>query len=116
MITLMSWGHKYGNPPANFKFDVSYFKNPWRDKEARHSDRETIISFMERQEGVNKFINNLVQMLGDLNEQFEEEEIKVAICCSAGEYRSPAIVELIGKELLKRKIKYAVSHSKESLI
>ncbi|OGZ74021.1 MAG: hypothetical protein A2832_02360 [Candidatus Zambryskibacteria bacterium RIFCSPHIGHO2_01_FULL_44_22b] len=116
MITLMSWGHKYGNPPANFKFDVSYFKNPWREKETRYSNRETIISFMEQQEGVNKFINNLVQMLVDLNEQFEEEEVKVAICCSAGEYRSPAIVELIGKELSKRKVKCVINHSKESLI
>jgi len=116
MITLMSWGHKYGTPPANFKFDVSYFKNPWRDKETRNSDKKTIISFMERQKGVNKFVLNLVQMLLDLNEQFKEEEIKVAICCSAGEYRSPAIVELIGKELSKRKVKYVINHSKESLL
>lgn len=116
MITLMSWGHKYGSPPANFKFDVSYFKNPWRDKETRHSDKKTIISFMKQQKGVDKFTDNLVQMLVDLNEQFGEEEIKIAICCSAGEYRSPAIVELIGKELSKRKIKYAINHSKESLL
>ena len=71
---------------------------------------------MKQQKGVDKFTDNLVQMLVDLNEQFGEEEIKIAICCSAGEYRSPAIVELIGKELSKRKIKYAINHSKESLL
>ena len=121
MITLMSWGHKYGNPPANFKFDVSYFKNPWREKEIKNCQdkserKKKIIKFMKNQEGVETIIVHISEVIAFYSLLFPDEHICVAICCSAGEFRSPAIVELIGKELSKRKIKYDINHSKESLI
>ena len=49
MIYLLSWGFKFGRPPANFAFDVSYFKNPWREKELRNGKEEDIIEFMKKQ-------------------------------------------------------------------
>lgn len=121
MITLMSWGHKYGNPPANFKFDVSYFKNPWREKEIRdckdkYKRKQKIIEFMKNQEGVETIIVHISGMIALYGLLFPGENMSVAICCSAGEFRSPAIVELVGKELSKRKVRYVISHSKESLI
>ena len=121
MITLMSWGHKYGSPPANFKFDVSYFKNPWREKEIRtlqgkDKRKKKIIDFMKNQEGVETIVAHISGVVALYNQLFPDENICVAICCSAGEFRSPAIVELIGKELSKRKVEYVISHSKESLI
>lgn len=121
MITLMSWGHKYGNPPANFKFDVSYFKNPWREKEIRncqdkYEKKKKIIEFMKNQEGVETTVAHISEMIALYGLLFQDEDMRVAICCSAGEFRSPAIVELIGKELSKRKVKYVISPSKESLI
>jgi UPF0042 nucleotide-binding protein len=117
----MSWGHKYGNPPANFKFDVSYFKNPWREKEIKdHQDRnerkKKIIEFMKNQEGVETIVVQVSGVIALYDLLFPNENISVAICCSAGEFRSPAIVELIGKELSKRKVKYTINHSKESLL
>lgn len=117
----MSWGHKYGNPPANFKFDVSYFKNPWREKAIRDCPnkderKKKIIEFMKNQEGVETAVVHISEIIALYNLLFPEENIRVAICCSAGEFRSPAIIELIGKELSKRKIKCVINHSKESLI
>ena len=121
MITLMSWGHKYGYPPANFKFDVSYFKNPWREKEIRDCQdkderNKKIIEFMKNQKGAETIVINISEVIALYSLLFPDEHICVAICCSAGEFRSPAIVELIGKELSKRKVKYVISHSKESLL
>ena len=121
MVTLMSWGHKYGNPPANFKFDVSYFKNPWREKEIRDCQdkdkrREKVVEFMENQEGVASVIAHISEVIALYDLLFPDENICVAMCCSAGEFRSPAMVEMIGKELSKRKVKFAINHSKESLI
>src|SRR3989344_2762545 len=121
MITLISWGHKYGNPPANFKFDVSYFKNPWREKEIRDCQdkderKKKIMDFMKNQEGVEITVVNIAALIAFYDSLFPGENMYVAICCSAGEFRSPAIVELIGNELSKRKVKYAISHSRESLI
>ena len=117
----MSWGHKYGTPPANFKFDVSYFKNPWREKEIRDCQdkderKKKIIEFMKNQEGVESIVVHISEVIALYNVLFPNENMYVAICCSAGEFRSPAIVELIGKELSKKGVKYAVNHSKESLI
>ena len=121
MITLMSWGHKYGSPPANFKFDVSYFKNPWREEEIRDcQDKEDrkkkIIKFMKNQKGVETVVSQISEVIALYNLLFPDENICVAMCCSAGEFRSPAIVELIGEELSKRKVKYVINQSKESLL
>ena len=121
MITLMSWGHKYGNPPANFKFDVSYFKNPWREKEIKDCPdkderKKKIIEFMKSQEGVESTVTHISGVVALYSSLFPDEHICVAICCSAGEFRSPAIVELIGQELSKKKVQYEISHSSESLL
>ena len=117
----MSWGHKYGNPHANFKFDVSYFKNPWREKDIREDQdrdkrKEKVIEFMRNQDGVEAMVTCISEVIALYERLFSDENLRVAICCSAGEFRSPAIVELIGKELSKKKIKYIISHSKESLM
>ena len=121
MITIMSWGHKYGTPPANFKFDVSYFKNPWREQEIRDCQdkderKKKIIEFMKNQEGVETAVGHISEVIALYDLLFPDENMRVAMCCSAGEFRSPAIVELIGKELSKRKVKYIISQSKESLL
>ena len=121
MITLMSWGHKYGYPPANFKFDVSYFKNPWREKEIRNIQnkgrrKKKIIEFMKNQEGVGAVVTHISEVITLYDLLFPDEHICVAICCSAGEFRSPAIVELVGQELSKKKVQYEISHSSESLL
>ena len=117
----MSWGHKYGTPPANFKFDVSYFKNPWREQEIKDCPdkderRGKIIEFMKNQEGAESLVAHISGVIALYSTLFPDEHICVAICCSAGEFRSPAIVELIGEKLSKKGVKYAISHSKESLI
>ena len=117
----MSWGHKYGHPPANFKFDVSYFKNPWREKEIRDCQdkkkrKKKIIEFMKNQEGVETIVTKVSEVIALYNTLFPNENMCVAMCCSAGEFRSPAIVELIGKELSKRKVKHTINHNKESQI
>jgi RNase adaptor protein for sRNA GlmZ degradation len=45
----MSHGFKFGAPKANFVFDVSYFKNPWREERLRNGSREDIMNFMHEQ-------------------------------------------------------------------
>jgi len=119
MITISSHGFKYGRPEANYFFDVSYFKNPWRvDKIRFEKDKEKrkkmILEYMEDQKECDSFINVVGLFLKVLNQSFPEENIKVAFCCSAGEYRSPAIAELVAKELKEFKVKTIINHSKES--
>ena len=119
MITLMSWGNKFGSPPANFKFDVSYFKNPWRDENIRNEkDRmvrsEMAMKFMRSQEGVVEFIEGVSYIISNINSKFQDENIVVALCCSAGEYRSPAMVMLLNDALNRLKINNIIKVSLES--
>ena len=101
MITLKSYGFKFGRPEANVVFDASYFKNPWRDEAIRSSafKKDKVLKFMLEQEGVHEFCEKVRDLIMEYNKLFPDENIQVAVCCSAGEYRSPAIVELVAKML-----------------
>ena len=119
MITLKSHGHKFSSPECNFKFDVSFFLNPWRDKKIRdEQDKEKrkklIMKFMEEQEGVGAFVTRVASLLRLLSMMYPDENLQVAICCSAGEYRSPAIVEMISENL--GKVPHTIIHSINSKI
>jgi len=104
MITIISHGHKFGNPEANFKFDVSYFKNPWREDGIREEKniekrKEMITKFMKSQEGLEVFVDRVVSLFRLIHLLNKDENIVVAFCCSAGEYRSPVIAEMVGEKL-----------------
>ena len=121
MITLMSWGNKFGSPPANFKFDVSYFKNPWRDEEIKNEkDKEIrksmVIQFMSSQKGVLEFTETVAWMIRNIDKTFPDENVVVALCCSAGEYHSPAMVLLLDHALNKLQVKSIIRNSLESKI
>lgn len=107
MITLMSWGIKYGEPPANFKFDVSYLRNPWRDKQKLKgylSMKDAVMAFMEQQKEFGILALKFANLIDIINSQFPDENLVFCFFCSAGEYRSPAMVEKISEELGKRGI------------
>lgn len=109
MITIQSFGFKYGKPEANIILDVSYFVNPWRDESIRNEvdpplRREKIFDFMMKQQGVEPFVQQVVNLLEVYDKLFPQENLQVAFCCSAGEYRSPSIAEIVHDELKKRKV------------
>lgn len=121
MITLKSHGFKFGRPHANMYFDVSYFKNPWRDETIRTAldsakRKELIIAFMTNQEGCKDYVDSIATMIQTLHVLYPSENLQIALCCSAGEYRSPAMVELLSKELEDRDIFHTVKHSEYSKI
>ena len=119
MITLKSHGHKFSQPECNFKFDVSFFANPWRDKKIREEKdtekrKRMVMKFMEEQDGVESFVERTASLLRSVHTFFPDENIQVAICCSAGEYRSPAIVEMIAEQMKRSPV--TVIHSPNSKI
>ena len=63
MITLLSWGYKFGRPPANFAFDVSFLKNPWRVKELRGASKKTVLKFMKEQKEFEELITAFVNLI-----------------------------------------------------
>ncbi len=115
MITLKSWGFKFGRPEANIMYDVSYLKNPWRDKIAIGSKKK-ILEYVSSQDGAMDLVESIARTLCVYDELFHGENLQVAICCSAGEYRSPAIVELVAEELSRAGVKHKIEQSKNSKI
>ena len=104
MITIISHGFKFSRPEANFVMDVSFFKNPWRDEEIKNEKdefkrKQLIMKFMKDQEGLELFVDRVSSLLRLLYLIHPNENMVVAFCCSAGEYRSPAIAEMVGEVL-----------------
>ncbi len=102
-------------------FDVSYFKNPWRDENIRHEfddvkRRERILAFMTEQDGCRMYVHSIAVMIETLNSLYPNENLQIALCCSAGEYRSPAMVELLSRILTELGIIHNVQHSEYSKI
>jgi RNase adaptor protein for sRNA GlmZ degradation len=123
MITIKSHGFKFSRPEANIVFDVSYFKNPWREEEIKEKGllpnqrRKLVLEFMKGQKGVNDLVVMITNVLWTYQCNFPNENIQVAICCSAGEYRSPAIAELIGERLSSLyQTEFIIKHSDNSKI
>lgn len=97
----MAYGFKYGRPSANFIFDVSFLKNPWREKKLQGADKETLIKFMRDQKEFEELIDAFVNLICIYNKLWPKENLVFAFCCSAGEYRSPIVVEVLSQELEK---------------
>ena len=119
MITLKSFGFKYGRPEANFVFDVSYLPNPWRDKEIRDCKdkkkrRILIKEFTQKDTNFYTIARGICHAIVAYNAAFPNENLVFGVCCSAGEYRSPVIVGIISDMLAELHIKHKVEQSKNS--
>lgn len=119
MITIKSHGFKFSRPEANIVFDVSYFVNPWREEKIRNEvnpmiRKNLILDFMNAQFGVKEFVDSVVSVLTNYDGLFPNENIQVAFCCSAGEYRSPSIAFMVADELNKIGIQTNVIQSQNS--
>lgn len=105
MITIKSHGFKYARPHANFVYDVSYLKNPWRDEDVR-SGRKTSQAFMEEQKEFQEVVDAIVRVVKVFESNYPDQEHVTAICCSAGEYRSPAVAKAISQKLTEMGISH----------
>lgn len=101
MITLTSHGFKYGRPDANIVFDVSYFNNPWRQQDVNAS------------RGYDDITDAILTTIRAYDKNYPDEDVVVAVCCSAGEYRSPMVVESLSKTLTDEHIRHRVVHGKK---
>ena len=94
MITLLSFGFKYGIPAdADLVFDVRFLPNPYyldALKQKTGNDKEVsdyVMQFSESEE----FLDRLTDMLGFLIPNYVKEgkyQLVVAIGCTGGQHRS----------------------------
>lgn len=105
IITVMSFGFKYGLPlDADLIFDVRFIPNPYYIEELRrHSgNEEKVKNYVMKWDETNKFISKTMDLLEFLIPNYIKEgktQLVVGIGCTGGRHRSVAIANSIYEEL-----------------
>lgn len=115
-VTLISFGFKYGAPQnIDLLFDVRFLRNPNFVPELKRlngTDRR-VSSYVFRQPETREFMKNITQLLDFLLPLYAREGksyLSIAVGCTGGNHRSPAIVEKIARLLKKRRLDLRVIH------
>ena len=98
-IKIMSFGFKFGQPPANHYFDVSFPTNPARQENwglFAMVDPQ-MVEFILKQPPVVKFIDMVVPLIEHLA-TLDAGQV-IAFGCNSGRHRSPIIADEIGARL-----------------
>lgn len=116
VFNLESFGYKFGLPlDADLLFDVRFLNNPFYEPELRHKnglDKEVqdyvmgdiaTKSFLDKVEDLIKFLIPQYTRLG-------KYQITIAIGCTGGRHRSPAIVEVLKERLESEGYRVIVHH------
>ena len=112
-LTLMSFGFKYGHPPANYYFDVSFLKNPAREHgwDLFSSVSPRMREFVLAQPQCQRFLDAATPLLEVLLDC--DGDMRVAIGCSAGRHRSAVVVEELARRMESDRVTVKVVHREE---
>ena len=110
VITVMSFGFKYGLPPeADLVFDVRFLPNPYYDAELRPltGNEPEVRDFVMNNAAAREFMERLKGLLTFLIPQYMAEPkayLTIAVGCTGGQHRSVAVANEIMQFL--RSLKY----------
>lgn len=116
MITIVSFGFKYGIPiDADLVFDVRFMPNPYYVIEMRHhtGNDQDVQDYVMSNENSIEFIKKLEDMLDFLIPMYIKEgknHLVIAIGCTGGRHRSVTVSNLIYSYLLKQKYSVFLKH------
>ena len=109
-LTLVSFGFKYGRPPANHVFDVSFLKNPAREASwglwSTPSDEMRL--WVLAQPAAVEFLEAALPYVRFLART--DDDVRIAFGCSAGRHRSTILVEELARRLRDDGLDVAVFH------
>lgn len=116
MITVMSFGFKYGIPiDADMVFDVRFIPNPFYiDELKNHSgNEESVKNYVLKWDETNQFISKATDMLEFLIPNYIKEgktQLVIAIGCTGGRHRSVAISNAIFNHLKENGHAVLINH------
>jgi len=99
VVSLLSFGFKYGAPPGvDLMFDVRFLPNPHFVPELRaHAGHEAVIlEFLDRQPDFGELVHRISDLLRFLLPRYRQENrsyLTIAVGCTGGRHRSVATVE-----------------------
>ncbi|MEC4986486.1 MAG: RNase adapter RapZ, partial [Oscillatoria sp. PMC 1076.18] len=98
-VKIMSFGFKYGLPNANYYFDVSFAKNPARQKAWGMFGTIDIdmVEFVLAQKEVSNFIDLIIPVIKHIA-TVDSYQV-VAFGCNAGRHRSPIIASEVAARI-----------------
>ncbi|MCI7551287.1 MAG: RNase adapter RapZ [Actinomycetaceae bacterium] len=108
MLTVMSFGFKYGLPlDANYVADVRFLPNPYWVHELRHLTGKDapVRDFVLGVDGAQSFADHYTELISSLIEGFKTQlknNLTIAIGCTGGKHRSVALTEEISRQLRER--------------
>lgn len=105
-VRVVSFGFKYGTPPAlNLVFDVRFVNNPYFVPSLRASNglRDDVEAFVTAQDGALEFVDRVEDMLAFLVPRYRQEGkvyLNVGIGCTGGQHRSVCLAEVLAERLV----------------
>ncbi len=113
-LTLISFGFKYGRPPANHVFDVSFLKNPAREASwgLWSEPSEEMRRWVLAQPLAVEFLATAAPFVRLLAKT--DDDVRVAFGCSAGRHRSTILVEELARRLREEGLSVSVHHRERS--
>jgi UPF0042 nucleotide-binding protein len=116
LFNLESFGYKFGLPiDADLLLDVRFLPNPFYEPDLRLKtglDKE-VKDFVMKDSSAIEFIERLEDFINFLIPQYVKLgkfQITIAIGCTGGRHRSPAIVEVLKEKLEKKGYKVVTHH------
>ncbi len=107
-VNLMSFGFKYGLPhSADIVFDARFLPNPHFDARLRHlkGTDEEVFNFVINHSETQKFLGLILELLDFLIPCYIKEGrsyLTIAVGCTGGRHRSPALIKYLSRELEER--------------
>jgi UPF0042 nucleotide-binding protein len=116
VFNLESFGYKFGLPlDADLLLDVRFLNNPFYEPELRLKsglDRE-VRDYVMQDPSAKKFLEKVEDFIEFLIPQYAKlgkYQITIAVGCTGGRHRSPAIVEFLKERLEEKGYKVVVHH------
>lgn len=105
ILTLLSFGHKHGPaPPADLVFDARPLPNPYWQAELRprHGLEPEIAAYVLQHPSGRHFLDLHLELLRFHLQNCRPRErgpLRVAVGCTGGRHRSPAVVQALADAL-----------------
>ncbi|MDZ4838172.1 MAG: RNase adapter RapZ [Candidatus Melainabacteria bacterium] len=121
-VEVVSFGFKNGSPPpANIVLDVRFLKNPYWVEELRPLTGldAPVRKYVLDQELAQDVLDNLVKLVEHTAPAMLQAKVNtftIALGCTGGQHRSPAMVEALRERVCSRFADYEVSSSHRELI
>jgi|GEM_PF-1011408 len=109
-ITVVTFGFKYGPPPTNHYFDVSFLSNPARDPRwgLFSEPDERMRAFVMAQPAAAEFVERAARFIAFLSAQ--DDDLRVGLGCNAGRHRSVLLAEALCESLARRGFEVVLVH------